>query len=67
MCLVGLDHGNGIPRTHPDCPEAKALITFYHLLTGMRIVDVEDGYFPTLAGMVLDLVFQEIDAYRPPT
>jgi len=50
-----------------DCPDSKALVTFYHHLTGMRIVDVEDGFYPTLAGRTLDLVFQQVDDYQPPT
>ncbi len=50
-----------------DCPDSKALVTFYHQLTGMRIVEVEDGFYPTLAGKTLDLVFQQIDNYQPPT
>lgn len=50
-----------------DCPDSNDLVSFYHQLTGMRIVDVEDGYYPTLAGKALDLVFQEIDNYQAPT
>ncbi|HEV2067080.1 MAG TPA: VOC family protein [Thermomicrobiales bacterium] len=50
-----------------DCPDAKALATFYHQLTGMRIVEVEDGYEPVVAGKPIDLMFQEIDTYQPPT
>lgn len=50
-----------------DCPDSKALVSFYHQLTGMRVVEVEDGFYPTLAGKTLDLVFQQIDNYQPPT
>lgn len=50
-----------------DCPDSKAQVTFYHPLPGTGTVDVEDGFYPILAGTTLDLVFQQIDTCQSPT
>jgi hypothetical protein len=50
-----------------DCPDSKAKVTSCHPLTGMGTVEVEDGFYPILAGTTLDLVFQQIDTCQSPT
>jgi predicted enzyme related to lactoylglutathione lyase len=50
-----------------DCPDTMELAAFYAAVTGTEVAERSNEHWASISFGEIDLAFQRVEAYRPPT